>query len=238
MASLQLPNFNVRTHGFSFPNSFPVGSPVIDMATPFGRIRIGDAAYGLCGGMVFAAMDYYLHGADELPATAEQPLFRYFCKRLLDSWNLPFGVLKYYDWQRRSGSTKSWAGVSRLEGLTRLTIMKEWPRIQGELNAWRPVALGLVKAHGYSLKKLNQNHQVLCYGYDFNEITQEVSLSIYDPNYPGDDSARLSFHLLNPDAEQLIQHSCEGPTVRGLFLTNYSRPVDAPPIPLNSTTDI
>ena len=125
MTSFRLPGFTVRGNGFAFSNCYPPGSPVVEIPTPFGKIPIGDAHAGLCGGMVFASMDGYLHGVKELPATVGPELFRHFCKRLLDSWDLPFGVLKYYDWQRRR------------RGLLRLTIEKEWPRIRTQLGRVR-----------------------------------------------------------------------------------------------------
>ena len=218
MISYRLPNFSARANGFAFPNSFPSGSPVVELPTPFGRWKFGDAGAGLCGGMVFAAMDYYLHGIEELPATPGPALFRYFCKRLLDSWNLPLGAVKYYDWQRRK------------RGLLRLTILNEWPRIRARLHAGIPVALGVVKGYGYGWRQLSSNHQVLCYGYDFDELSRSVTLAIYDPNYPGDDGASLSFPSEFADGESMIAHSCEGPTVRGLFLTEYRRSMALPPM--------
>ena len=228
MDAFRLPGFAVRTHGFPFPNCFPAGSPVVDVATPLGRIRIGDAALGLCGGMVFAAMDLYSHGEARVSDDATLPVVRYLCRRLLDSWTLPFGVLKYYDWQRRPGATKFLAGIRVYDGLMRLTILEEWPKIRAQLDGGRPVALGLVNSEGYGWKALIRNHQVLCYGYDCDESSHEVTLAIYDPNYPGDDTAALTFRTDDPDAERRIVHSCEGATVRGIFSTEYRRPPEAP----------
>ncbi len=227
MASFRLPGFSVRTHGFPFPNGFPCGTPVIVVPTPFGRLAVGDASFGLCGGMVFAALDFYYHGLAGRPDVCGPRLTRYFSRRLLDSWNFPFGILKYYDWQRRPGGTVHHAGVRLMDGLTRLTIVNEWPRIRTELHAGRPAPLGVVKARGLSPWKLPQHHQVLCYGYDLDEETRELALAVYDPNYPGDDTA-LSIRLHDSDAEQPLRHSCEGPTVRGVFLAEYRRPAALP----------
>ncbi len=213
MASFRLPGFSVRANGFAFANCYPPGSPVVEIPTPFGKVPIGDAHGGLCGGMVFAAMDGYLHGVKELPPTVEPPLFRYFCQRLLDSWDLPFGVLKYYDWQRRRS------------GLLRMTVAKEWPRIRAQLHRGVPAALGVVQECGYDPRLLVSNHQVLCYGYDFDEATGTLDLAIYDPNYPNDEELSLSIPLRGGE---MIRHSCEGPTVRGVFLTRYRRPARSP----------
>lgn len=44
-------------HGFAFVNSWP-SEPAVVLTTPFGKIGVGNASAGLCGGMVFAALDY------------------------------------------------------------------------------------------------------------------------------------------------------------------------------------
>jgi hypothetical protein len=108
--------------------------------------------------------------------------------------------------------------------LTRMTIAREWPRIRAALDAGRFAPLGLVQASGYRLRDLPRNHQVLGYGYDLNEVSREVTVQIYDPNHPCADDATLTFGLRDPDAEQRIVHSREGPTVRGIFLTRYAKP--------------
>ena len=76
--------FDPLVHGFRFNNAFPP-HPHIQLPTPFGRIRIGDAKNGLCGGMVFAALDYF-HAKQPVPETKKPPsgdiLFDYIVKRL------------------------------------------------------------------------------------------------------------------------------------------------------------
>jgi hypothetical protein len=218
--------FRPTTHGFPFPNWYPPGSPVVEVPTPFGRLKFGDANGGLCGGMVFAALDLYLFGVPR-PLEPTPPVYKYFCKRLLESWNLPFGVLKYYDWQRRAGASKVVAGVPLVAGVTRLTAA-EWPRIKAAIDSGVPAALGLVNACSFSPRQLCRNHQVLAYGYDWNEATGDLAVKVYDPNYPNDDTMDLRVNLADPDREELVTHGCEGKTVRGFFLTEYRRPVDPP----------
>jgi len=227
MISVRMPNFTPSADGFPFCNSFPRGTPVVDVRTPFGRVRLGDAVGGLCGGMVFGAMDF--HGTDTptIPGSPDPEVVRFLARRLLDSWNLPFGVLKYYDWQRRPCATKWIAGVRAVRGLTHLTALREWPRIRAELDAGRFAPLGVILARGFGFKGLPRNHQVLAYGYDLDAVAAAVTLHIYDPNYPGEDEM-LKFHLRDPDAGRMIVHSCEGAAVRGLFLTPYRSPAFLP----------
>lgn len=223
--------FVPTSHGFPFPNWFPPGTPVITIPTPFGPWHMGDANRGLCGGMIFSAIDLYLTGQSR-PAEADPPLFRYFARRLLQSWNLPFGVLKYYDWQRRPNRCRYLAGVRVTQGVARLTIEEEWPRIRAVLDTGLPAALGLVKVHSLSPNPytIAQNHQVLAYGYDLDEAVGMLTLWTYDPNYPNDDDLTLRIDLRDPDAGRPVIHGVEGPTVRGLFLTEYRRPIEVPPL--------
>jgi len=217
--------FETRTHGFPFPNWFPPGSPVVVVPTPFGRLTVGDASAGLCGGMAFAALDLYLFNVPR-PQEPTPPVFRYLCKRLLDSWHFPFGVMKYYDGQRRPSASKFLAGVKWLDGLTFKTIVEEWPKIRDALDAGMPAPLGLIHSSSFDPRKLAENHQVLAHGYSIEG--DAVALHIYDPNHPDDETAELTFSLAAPDGGAVIRHGCEGGSVRGLFLTDYARPAEAP----------
>ncbi|OWK35792.1 hypothetical protein [Fimbriiglobus ruber] len=222
-----VPTFAATTHGFPFPNCYPPGSPVISVPTPFGQVKVGDASGGLCGGMVFAALDLFLFGLPR-PTTPHPPVYQYFCRRLLDSWNLPFGVMKYYDWQCRPGASRTLAGVRIRDGVSRLTIEEEWPKVRAAIDAGTPAPLGLVKPNSFSPRTLGQNHQVLAYGYELDGAGQELTLLVYDPNYPNDDHLTLRVSLADPDRERQVVHSVEGPSVRGFFLTEYRCPPDAP----------
>lgn len=215
MTSFRLPDFTAATRGFAFPNSFPRGTPVVK----FGPLKFGDATFGLCGGMVFAAVDFYLRNRKIAAAEAEPELVRLFSRRLLDSWAFPFGWSRYYLWQIWPSATVYHNGVRVLDGVVRWTRLQEWPSIRAELDAGRPAPLGLVKEKGFDPRKLNRNHQVLAYGYDLVDST--VELAVYDPNYPADESLRLIFSLANPDVDEPVIHTAEGPSIRGIFLTDY-----------------
>jgi hypothetical protein len=226
--SVRVGNFRPSTHGFPFANSYPAGMPVYLFSTPFGAVGAGDASRGLCGGMVYAAMDLFHQGTQPIPSAPVQPVFRYICHRLFTSWGLPFAWVTYWDWQRRSGGDKLCFGVLLQRGVTRLTIEVGWPKIRQTLDAGQLCPLGLVKVKGWNILKLALNHQVCAYGYDYDETSGAVTLHLYDPNYPSDDTCTVAFHTRDPGAEQLMVHSCEGATVRGVFPTEYQPPAVVP----------
>jgi hypothetical protein len=196
---------------------------VVTIPTPFGRLRLGDAGLGVCGGMAYAAADLYLSGRPVPPAPSD-PVFGYLCRRLLGSFDFPFGFLRYYAWQWRPDASRFLSGVRVLDGVSRLTAVEEWPKVRALLDAGSPAPLGLVKVRTFSLNPwhLGKNHQVLAYGYALGEGAVEVH--IYDPNYPCDDGVSLRVELTAPDAGRPVVHSREGPSVRGVFLTEYRRP--------------
>lgn len=119
MGSGTVSGFLPSTSGFRFGNSFP--------RLPLGRIGvpgvfslgIGDASNGLCGGMAFAARDYFEANRAPPPAhTApnEGPLFDYLVDRLFDSFELPLGPIRYLQLMNpmlRDGETPGVASDSR-----------------------------------------------------------------------------------------------------------------------------
>src|SRR5436305_14716185 len=95
-------DFVPSVNGFRFTNSFPHEPDVRLDLGPAGTIGLGDASQGICGGMAFAARDYYearlpIPDIDSPPASGT-PLFGYLVERLLDSFDVPGGVLKYAEW--------------------------------------------------------------------------------------------------------------------------------------------
>jgi hypothetical protein len=205
--------FTALAHGFPFPNCFAARTPVLVLPTPFGPIKLGDAGKGVCGGMVYAALDFYLFGKRR-PDDAHPNMFAYFGKRLVESWDIPAGVLKYYDGKRRSSPA-----------LSRRTAEVEWPKVRALLDTGRPAPLGLVHVHSLDPRLLVKNHQVVAHGYDFAD--DAVTLHAYDPNTPGED-VTLTVPLADPEAGTPVTHSIDGPSIRGLFATSYARPWELP----------
>jgi hypothetical protein len=202
--------------GFAFTNSWPP-APAITLPTPVRRIGIGNAAAGLCGGMVFAALDYWHAGLQppaERPAPGS-PLFRYLVRRLIASWHIPSGVARYYQWMNLPDGEA---------GLGSRTLSASWPQVRARLDAGVPAVLGVVTVASANPAKLGHNHQVLAFGYTLEP--GEVTVRVYDPNSGPDDTVSISFGTATPAFRHNLR--LDWP-VRGFFLTAYSPAI--PPSP-------
>jgi hypothetical protein len=226
-----VPNFRPSTRGFVFRNAWPP-QPALTLDTPLGRIPIGDASGGLCGGMVFGALDYFYAGIappEQMPAAGE-PLYKFIVSRLMASWDLPRGPLKYYDWMRSPDhdARRRLLGLpaGRIRGLARRTILDELPRIVAKIDCGEPACLGLVMARSAKPADLGHNHQVLAWGY--HTVPDHITLKVYDPNRGGRDDIRISFRTSDPTSARPFEHNLgtrAGRTLRGLFEVAYKREV-------------
>ena len=163
-------SFQPSQDGFEFTNAWP-SEPAVVLPTPFGKINIGNAAAGLCGGMVFAALDYW-HTGIPPPATRPAgrpavPLHRAASGSL---WHLPAGVAQYYQWMNLPDGDSGFEVFGRRvvtdRGLAWRTIQTQWPQIAADLDHGTPAALGVVTVASANPAELGLNHQVLAYGYD------------------------------------------------------------------------
>jgi len=217
--------------GFAFVNSWP-SQPAVELRTPFGLIAVGDAAAGLCGGMVFAALDYWHAGAVASTAqpSREDPLYRYIVRRLVESWHVPAGVAQYYQWMNLpdadTGFTAFGHRIIVERGLAWRTIGVQLPAVRADLDMGLPVPLGVVTAASTNPADLARNHQVLAYRYEVADDV--VTLWVYDPNRGQRDDVSLRFTVTEPTKPTTFDHDLglHGP-VRGFFRTAYT-PI-APP---------
>jgi hypothetical protein len=172
---------------------------------------IGDAAKGLCGGMVFAVRDYFEAGLpppplDEPPANGSD-LFRFLVGRLWRSFNLPSGPIKYFTWM----TLPDQAVLAR-------TLRDEVPLICADIDRGRLAPFGFNRYQSRNPLRMGDNHQVMAYGYRHDPGTGETILRVYDPNHgPCDDLTMV----LRPGKS--VEYST-GETVRGFFYTAYHRP--------------
>lgn len=156
--------FSPKKHGFDFENNFKNKVRVF--------LLFKMETDGLCGGMSYAALDYY-HAAIRR-ADYEPELYTYLMKRQLDSFTFK-DSWKFFQWTRKSNLS-----------IVSKTLQNEIPKIKRNIDNGTPVVLGLVGAT--KIRDIgNDNHQVVCYGYGSDHQGQ-TQLCIYDPNCPPDDN--------------------------------------------------
>jgi hypothetical protein len=222
--------FSAAGNGFGFVNAWP-SQPAISESTPFGTIELGNAKGGLCGGMVFASLDYWHAG---LPPPVDQaaagtPLYSFIVRRLVDSWHVPAGIMQYVQWMNLPDGDVGFDAFGRRvvveRGLAWRTIRQQWPQIRTDLDRGIPAALGLVTVASHDVRKLGLNHQVLACGYHVDGST--TTLDVYDPNRGAVDGVTISFDPSHPTKPTSFPHDLGiGEPVRGFFKTAYS---PAPP---------
>jgi hypothetical protein len=222
-ARRNVPNFYAKGRGFAFVNHWDGTLPVVTLGLlwnklvdslpgPLASLGIGrmvdeswgpitHASGGMCGGMVYALMDYYT--AHLLPPDRTSPpnsrndtLFEFIRDRLWDSFDVGgqgHRFLGYSSPHYPNGDE----GVIQAVGLTRgrawITYREAWPQIQQDIDAGNLSPLGLIQTDNLDI---GSNHQVLAYGY--KKSGQDVELYIYDPN-EGQNEVTLKFNITATD---------------------------------------
>jgi Beta/Gamma crystallin len=236
----QMTDFIPSENGFHFDNRFEA-IPVLPL---IGDLKVGDASKGLCGGMVYAALDYFSAGLEmpeipvgDLSAQLGTPvrgsLFDYLGRRLVASFDLPFGVLNYIElMQPKFPDAQARRGVLGLEPRSRAwrMVRQEWPRIKRRLDTGQPCPLGLVCVKTTDIRRIGQNHQVLAYGYDL--VGTDLTLFIYDPNVHDRNDITLKLNIGDPEHKVGISYTGRD-DLNCFFVTSYafSLPPDVPTLP-------
>jgi hypothetical protein len=234
--------FRPSSDGFAFTNAWP-NQAAMQVPTPFGQVAVGNAANGLCGGMVFAALDYW-HAHVTAPTERPGPgqaAYAFIVQRLIDSWHVPAGVAQYYQWMNLPDADRTFTVMGHTvlieHGLAWRTVTEQWPAVRADLDQQIPVPLGLVTVQSANPSDLGLNHQVLAWGY-----TQDggqdgpVTVQVYDPNSGQRDDITLSFDPRNPAGPTTFPHTINiGHPVRGFFRTAYSPEPPPPPMPPATT---
>ncbi len=194
-------NFDPTVHGFAFANTFKN-----DMIK-----ELDVKTNGLCGGMVYAALDYYLAGKaiprqDYRPAVQTR-LHDYIYDRQvhsiadnIDKW-IELGVNPL---GARNSEFFKWG----LQGQNGGRIQE----LRQKLDRGQPVPLGLWHADGHS----GGDHQVLAIGYkmgryrgDLGRYQTDFAIYVYDPNYPNEtrtlkaDPSTQTFYYTDKDKRWL-----------------------------------
>jgi hypothetical protein len=257
MTSGRVDGFLPSTSGMRFTNHFPTGIAIVRIPLPgIGQsIPIGDAANGVCGGMVYAALDLFLAQPrlrppeTTSPPAGETPLTTYLTKRLVDSFALGYGLDSNVARYLRLMSTPD-GDEFVIDGVHSVIARQEWPRIKQDIDSGRPSPLGLVAGRHLGpldfagkVGQLGHCHQVLAYAYDVDE-SERLTLHVYDPNDPGTDTSTIEMTLADPGeateiATERISSRISGHgTFRAFFRHGHYRRVTAPdgvsPGPLSS----
>ena len=206
-------NFVPSDHAFRFPNQFV--NTVLDKWW-FPKIE----TTGRCGGMCYAALDYYFAGIsvpDFTPSDFDDGsvppdghrLADYLYTRQLDSMKWRDG-LRFGRWTAR-GDTRV---MSR-------TLHNEIPKAKESIDDGEPVVLGLLGSS--SLKRLGKgNHQAVCYAYS-EDASGITTLYIYDPNHPPTHNFSGEVELSRKMGGGLGFEADHGGPWRGFFVQRYSR---------------
>lgn len=227
--------FKPAVDGFHFVNYFNTNLTVtLRFPSPIGKrkINLGKHSFGLCGGMSYSALDYFLAGkpipADTMAPTSG-PLFNYILHRQIDTFTA--GTLARF-------ATYPLA-IHTDHSLTNISLNAFKNVVKRRLDAGHPVPLGLIKTKGFS-DLLTGNHQVLAIGYSLRQITittkrcfvgfctkpkkqrvTEPVVAIYDPNYPGQVKWIQTYHKVETDDEAGRTPVAQHHRVRGYFTTPY-----------------
>lgn len=211
MASHAVPGFLPSRNGFHFANSWP-SVPAFLLGVGMVRLGIGDAARGLCGGMAFAVRDRFERRepppADRVPPPAGTPLFREIARRQLDSFDR-LVMVPFRFWR---ASTQSAASRDRA------SASDAWPAIRAEIEAGRLAMVGLVRTSGWNPLHVGLGHQVAAWRYD--ERAERVTIGIYDPNHPDDDTVEL--RLSSGTGGELSLSQSTGEPLAGLLALPFS----------------
>ena len=215
MNEVDVPRFHPSTHGFHFANAWPSG-PTVRLGPLDPRlVGVGDASTGLCGGMVYTVADLYAAGipvpADREPFANGSPRFKSIVRRQVES--LAFLTVPARFWLRMA------LGNSFGRDRARATLDGEWPPAKAGLDDGRLVPVGLIRVSSRDPRNLTKNHQVIAWGYV--EDGREVSLRIYDPNWPDRDDVTITIHLDNALRPTSLSQST-GESLLGWFVLPYA----------------
>jgi hypothetical protein len=198
--------FDPHLDGFTFGNSFV--NQVQVAGIPITETK------GRCGGMAFAALDYW-HNRVRTPSEAALPadgvpLADYIYDRLITSilgnWPMFFHFM-------RTPDHPTWLnGI----GVARATREEQFPKLKAMLDQGVPQPIGLVQSR--NVGEFSHDHQVVAYGYE--ETGDRSKVFIWDNRHPGDEDT-LDFTAVYEPGDPAV-HQNNGDTWRGFFVENYS----------------
>ncbi len=229
--TVMVPDFLPSTSGFKFANkwanfTYEIPVPLLKEFTD------GNAKNGLCGGMIYAARDYF-EGKALIPQMLSNPnnaddrFTKYIIQRLFDTFtekdiSMYMKLMSPLYTDTDEGSLNSMGQMGRAY----VTLREEWPMIKQDIDEGHPSTIGLVRVKSAWAGDLGQNHQVLVYGYTLS--SGYVDLKIYDPNYANDDHVTIKIKVQGTDIPLEARHNRTEKPVYAFFRTNYTVRNDFP----------
>jgi hypothetical protein len=236
-AQNEVPGFLPSRNGWPFPNDLSGTFPVVTLPV-IGPIASGNAGNGICGGFTFTVRDLFEHQPRLAPNPAAaapaqgSPTFEFLASRYVDS----FGPPDYAN----AAKTIAWIqtpdhDVFFVWGLGHHTAATEWPAVKSTIDSGHLCPLYVIRAPQVTpldipgiIGTLGHCHQVLAYRYVIDDA-DNVTIGIYDPNDPGDDTSVITLNVSDPAgdvglaAPGLISHiEASQYQVRGFFAAQYA----------------
>jgi len=162
--------FLPHTHGFPFKNAFEQRLPLHYDLPLSGMVDINEVSDGLCGGMCFAALDYFKAG-QRPPAVADERLLSFLRDRQVDSLRVAT-ILKIIEGLLLEDD----------EGKAHL-LNRELPKLRRRLEKGQPAVLALLHPHAQAGQ--TASHFVIAAGYELDKQNNQLTVNLYDPNLPG-----------------------------------------------------
>jgi murein DD-endopeptidase MepM/ murein hydrolase activator NlpD/uncharacterized protein YgiM (DUF1202 family) len=162
--------FLPHTHGFPFMNAFEARLPLQYDLPLSGKVDINEASDRLCGGMCFAAMDYFKAGLRP-PAVADERLLGYLRGRQVDSLQVAT-ILKIMEGLLLEDDERK----ARL-------LNRELPKLRRRLEKGQPAVLALLYYNVLAGQIVS--HFVIAAGYELDPQNGQMTVNLYDPNLPG-----------------------------------------------------
>lgn len=184
-------------HGWKFGNAF-------DNDLFQGKLTVGK---GLCGGMVFSALDRYngnkIPDGQMIAPKKSDSLFKHLYHRQIASFNKGNVISQVTEWIEKADES----GKNQEQGVGYLTS-KEMKTVKQKIRAGKAVPIVLVRQQG-GIKpfKATDAHQVLIYKYVSEPALNRTRLWIYDPDNEEDDEVVLTVYEGWPRNRIRILHS-------------------------------
>ena len=236
-AQNEVPGFLPSRNGWPLANDLSGNFPVVTLPV-VGAIGSANAGNGVCGGFVFTVRDLFEHRPRLAPdpralAPAQgAPTFRFLTARFIDSLG-PAGyanAAKAITWTQTPDHDALFVW-----GLSHHMASTEWPAVKSAIDSGHLCPLFVIRAPQAApfdvpavVGVLGHCHQVLAYRYAIDDAGH-VTIGIYDPNNPGDDTSVITLNVSNPGgdvgvaAPGIIAHISESEfKVRGFFAAEYA----------------